>query len=484
MIFSSLVFLFIFLPLTLTGYFLINKVLRNIFLLLASLFFYAWGETAYVLIMLGSIFFNYTFGNFVNKSFWGATQAVMPRVMLIVGIVGNLLLLIYFKYAGFLVENINVLLTVFSIEPIPVDDIHLPIGISFFTFQALSYLIDVYRGDAKPQKNLFNCALYISLFPQLIAGPIVRYHDIARQIASRVVDVEKFSLGTQRFIFGLAKKVLIANPMGEVADNIFLVPGDEITIGMAWLGIACYSLQIYFDFSGYSDMAIGLGRMFGFEFLENFRYPYIAQSVKEFWRRWHISLSSWFRDYVYFPLGGSRVSAIRTYFNLWVVFLLCGLWHGASWNFLIWGALHGAYLVIEKAGIHFVLLKFPRPFRHAYTLLLVMIAWVFFRAETLPAALQYLKIMSGGGDADGIVHYALYYLDQKTIFVFSIGCLVATPICRVIADYAVEYRIRTTSRSINSLIGCSYYLILFSLLFVTVSSLASGTYNPFIYFRF
>ncbi|MDH4319024.1 MAG: MBOAT family protein [Desulfobulbaceae bacterium] len=483
MVFSSLVFLFIFLPLTLTGYFLVNNALRNIFLLVASLFFYAWGETVYVSIMLCSIIFNYAWGHFVNRSFWGTTD-VMPRVMLVAGVVINSSLLIYFKYAGFLTENINILLTKFSIEPIQVDTIHLPIGISFFTFQSLSYLVDVYRGDNKPQNNFFNCALYISLFPQLIAGPIVRYHDIARQIVSRVVTVKQFSLGTQRFIFGLAKKILIANPMGELADTIFNVPIDDITIGMSWLGIGCYSLQIYYDFSGYSDMAIGLGRMFGFEFLENFKYPYIAQSVQEFWRRWHISLSSWFRDYIYFPLGGSRLSAMRTYINLFVVFLLCGLWHGASWNFLIWGALHGVYLVIEKAGVHRVLLKFPRLFRHVYTLLLVMIAWVFFRTDTLTSALQYLKVMSGRANADGVVYYALYYIDKKAIIIFSTGCLIATPICQIITDFVKKYRIRRESRLIDRLIGYSYYFILFSLLFVAVSSLASGTYNPFIYFRF
>ena len=353
MIFASSLFLFLFLPLTLTGYFLIRPnqpYLRNLFLLLMSLIFYAWGEPVYVFLMIGSIIMNYTTGVLLHLQRQKSPRIFTEKRILYICIVGNLGLLFYFKYANFFINNLNGILQNLSIPTISYSEIPLPIGICFFTFQAMSYVIDVYRKETDVQFNPINCALYVSLFPQLIAGPIVRYHDVAQQIVSRTVARSQFSSGIQRFIFGLAKKTMLANPLGEVADKIFAVPVHEVTTSMAWLGIICYTLQVYFDFSGYSDMAIGLGRLFGFEFLENFNYPYIAESMRDFWRRWHISLSTWFRDYLYIPLGGNRGSSLRTYLNLWTVFLLCGLWHGASWNFIIWGALHGASLVIERIG--------------------------------------------------------------------------------------------------------------------------------------
>ena len=294
--------------------------------------------------------------------------------------------MIVFKYADFLVGNLNALLGPLRLAPLSLPGIALPIGISFFTFQALSYVIDVYRREVPVQRNPFDLGLYIALFPQLIAGPIVRYHDVARQLVERVVTRQGFAYGVERFVVGLGKKVLIANTLAVQADLIFAIPADQLTAPVAWFGLVCYTLQIYFDFSGYSDMAIGLGYMFGFRFLENFSHPYVAQSITEFWRRWHISLSTWFRDYLYVPLGGNRGSALRTYRNLVLVFFLCGLWHGASWSFVVWGLLHGFLLVIERMGLGRLMARWPRALRHAWTLFFVMIAWVFFRADSLPQA--------------------------------------------------------------------------------------------------
>ncbi|MGB5708663.1 MAG: MBOAT family O-acyltransferase, partial [Arenicellales bacterium] len=345
MVFSSVLFLFLFLPVVLLLYWVIPNKWRNSFLLIVSLTFYAWGEGLFVGIMLLSIAMNYVFGLAIERG-----NARAGRLWVGIAVMANLALLGVFKYANFLVENINTLFSSTGIQLITIDQIHLPIGISFFTFQAMSYVIEVHRRVMPAQTNLLNLGLYIALFPQLIAGPIVRYHDIAAQLKTRFVNAGQVAYGIERFVIGLGKKVLIANPMGAVADEIFALPPDSITATVAWTAVACYSLQIYFDFSGYSDMAIGLGRMFGFKFLENFNYPYISQSIQEFWRRWHISLSNWFRDFLYLPLGGNRRGPGRTYFNLLIVFLLCGLWHGASWNFVVWGLLHGSFLVLERIG--------------------------------------------------------------------------------------------------------------------------------------
>jgi alginate O-acetyltransferase complex protein AlgI len=482
MIFASSLFLFLFLPLTLAAYFLLATRFRNAFLLAASLVFYAWGEPIYIFLMLASIVFNYGAGLLIHRQRHKPIRYLSEKTLLAAAITGNLGLLFYFKYINFLVENLNCALTAMGEASMQNPAIALPIGISFFTFQAMSYVIDVYRKHAAVERSLIRCGLYVALFPQLIAGPIVRYHDVARQIVSRTISSELFSSGIQRFIFGLAKKVLIANPLGEVADKIFSVPVAEITPGMAWLGIACYTLQIYFDFSGYSDMAIGLGRMFGFEFMENFHYPYISKSIREFWRRWHISLSSWFRDYLYIPLGGSRGSALRTYFNLWVVFFLCGLWHGASWNFAIWGLLHGVWLVLERLGLETYLSRLWQPLQHAYVLLLVMIGWVFFRAETLPQALQYLSSMAGFTEASGAQYYALFYLDLKTVLTLLIGFIAATPLPRRLAKH--WYHQYPQSMPWQIAIHSGYYGLLAALFGLAAAYLAAGTYNPFIYYRF
>jgi len=484
MVFASSLFLFLFLPLTLAGYFLIGTRWKNHFLLAMSLLFYAWGEPIYVLLMLVSIALNYATGILLHLQRQKPRPMLTEGRILAVSVSANIGLLLYFKYANFFLANLNVVLQFLSLPPILRPPVSLPIGISFFTFQAMSYVIDVYRRETDVQFNPVNCALYVALFPQLIAGPIVRYHDVAKQIISRTVTRHQFSSGIQRFVFGLSKKVLLANPLGDVADNIFAVPVHDVTTGMAWLGIACYTLQIYFDFSGYSDMAIGLGRMFGFEFLENFDFPYISQSIREFWRRWHISLSTWFRDYLYIPLGGSRVSPLRTYLNLWIVFFLCGLWHGANWNFIVWGALHGMYLVIERLGWQNSLEKLWRPLRHGYTLLLVIISWVFFRAETLSQAVHYLSSMAGLTQASGLRYYALFYCDPKTVLTLLIGCVFATPCAGTFARWAQQRVEQAEWRCGQGALDVAYYCLLMLLLGLSAAALAAGTYNPFIYYRF
>jgi alginate O-acetyltransferase complex protein AlgI len=492
MIFASPLFLFLFLPIALAGYFLIRVHqidLRNLFLLLISLIFYAWGEPVYVFLMVLSILMNYLAGMALHihrKKIQNEKKIefINENGILAIAIVSNLGLLFYFKYANFAIDNFNLLLQSLAFQPIRYDLVSLPLGISFFTFHSISYVIDIYRKKTPAQLNLVRCGLYMSLFPQLIAGPIVRYHDIAKQLVSRTVTKAQFSSGIQRFIFGLAKKTLLANPLGEVVDKIFAVPAGEVTTGMAWLGIACYTLQVYFDFSGYSDMAIGLGRFFGFEFLENFNYPYISQSMREFWQRWHISLSTWFRDYLYIPLGGNRGSIFRTYLNLWIVFLLCGLWHGASWNFAIWGALHGTALAIERIGWDRYLDRLWMPFRHIYTLLIVMIGWVFFRSESLGHATHYLASAIGLTVADGLKYSVFYYADLKIIATLSLGCLLATPFAAWLGTQLQTKIFSSRFIYLQPVLYAGHYVLLIGLFLLSVGSLAAGTYNPFIYYRF
>jgi alginate O-acetyltransferase complex protein AlgI len=457
--------------------------MKNLFLLTVSLIFYAWGEVFYVLIMLGSIGTNYLIGRLLGSY----SKAGQKKAILATGIVVNLGLLAYYKYANFVVENINSLIALSGTETIDWSPVHLPLGISFFTFQALSYLIDVYRGENKAQKNIVNVALYIALFPQLIAGPIVRYHDISKQIRERTLSLKLINGGAQRFIYGLAKKVLIANPLGLVADQIFAIDASQLTTELAWLGLLCYTLQIYFDFSGYSDMAIGLGRMLGFRFLENFNYPYISQSIKEFWRRWHISLSSWFRDYLYIPLGGNRNGTLHTFFNLLLVFSLCGLWHGASWTFLAWGLFHGSFLVIERSFLGKILAGMPVVARHVYTLLVVMAGWVFFRTESLSGALSFFKVLGGFSHGNNEIYYLEKYLNIKITLILAVGVLLATPAARLLNQRALE-RMRLQTASRITLAASTYasinLLILSSLLLACLMSIAANAYSPFIYFRF
>jgi alginate O-acetyltransferase complex protein AlgI len=365
--------------------------------------------------------------------------------------------------------------------------VHLPIGISFYTFQALSYVVDVYRGDARPQRNPFNLGLYISLFPQLIAGPIVRYRDVDDQLRARATTLPLFVSGVRRFALGLGKKVLLANSAAVVADRVFNLPPEHLTTGAAWTGAFAYALQIYFDFSGYSDMAIGLGRMFGFHFLENFNYPYIATSVREFWRRWHLSLSTWFRDYLYVPLGGNRGSPARTAFNLLLVFFLCGLWHGANWTFVVWGLYHGFFLMLERSAWGRWLDARPRPLQAAYTLLAVLIGWVFFRADSLPHALAYLAAMAGAARGDGIVLHAGMVWTTGFGLTAAVGTIASTPLWPVVARAWHAWRQTRRGQGLwlhEGLLATLDLVYVPALLIACAVRLASGTYNPFIYFRF
>lgn len=469
MLFPSEVFLFVFLPVVLGVYYLFlrkTKHLKNIFLLVASLFFYAWGEPRYVWLMVGVILFNWFLGILVDKT---RDQKVPVRILLTVMVLTNVGILGWYKYSEFVMLQVNRFLH----TEFPVPEVALPIGISFFTFQAMSYVIDVYRGHGRVQKNPLQVGLYISLFPQLIAGPIVRYETIADQIENRVENLADFNAGVTRFCIGLGKKVLIANNMALIADHAFgLIINNEFqaSVGMAWLGAIGYTLQIFFDFSGYSDMAIGLGQMFGFHFEENFKYPYISSTVSEFWRRWHISLQTWFRDYVYFPLGGSRVSKPRLVFNLFVVWALTGIWHGANWPFLAWGLFYFVLLTFEKLS---GLSKKNYWWGHIYTMIFVIIGWVIFRSTGMGAAILYIKAMFGIG-AKGFMDKAVWaYIAQNWIwFVFAlIGC---APIMPRIDNKLGKYK----AWNIVYAVGIVVIFV------VSVSFICNNAYNPFIYFNF
>ncbi len=484
LLFTEPAFLFLFLPLLLGLYFLGGRWWRNLILLAASLAFYAWGEKAYVVVMLGSIAFNYAMGLAIERAH---IRRQSTGLMLASAVAGNLLLLAAFKYTNFLVDNLNGLIASLGAAPLEVSKVHLPIGISFFTFQAMSYVIDVHRREVKANANPLEVALYIALFPQLIAGPIVRYKDVAAQILVRTVTREGFAYGIRRFVIGLGKKMVIANALALPADQIFAAPVEQLPFGVAWLGAVCYTLQIYFDFSGYSDMAIGLGHMFGFRFLENFNYPYISRSITEFWRRWHISLSTWFRDYLYIPLGGNRLRASMVYRNLLIVFFLCGLWHGAAWTFVIWGLFHGAFLVVERLGWSRVLDRLPTLARSLYVMLVVIVGWVFFRAETLGQAGSYLTAMAGLGHATGLEYHADMWLNNEVWLALVLGIVGATPIMpwAVVKVEALIERLPARRSGwlagvgeIAGLIFCGVVLLYCMMLS------AAGTYNPFIYFRF
>ena len=489
MLFTEPTFLFLFLPLLLGLYFIRGSrehaAYGNWLLLAASIIFYAKGGGAFTWLMLASIAFNYWMAIAVDAVH--GTPAASRRLAFAVTV--NLVVLGVFKYANFIADNVNALLQVAHVAPIAVPRVLLPIGISFFTFHAISYVIDVSRRDATAQKSPVHAALYLLLFPQLIAGPIIRYRDIADQLARRTVALDDFAYGVRRFVIGLAKKVLIANVVAGPADRIFAMPPAELSAAHAWLGIVCYTVQIYFDFSGYSDMAIGLGRMFGFRFPENFRWPYVATSVTAFWRRWHISLSTWFRDYLYIPLGGNRVSPARRYTNLVTVFFLCGLWHGASWNFVIWGLWHGSFLVIERLrhsrnqSPDHPITRLPNSgvlswpiWPHVYTLLVVMSGWVFFRAETLPGAIAFFRAMAGLTDAAPTVYTVAWYLTPELWLALVAGAIGSAPWVPALAariDHGKSWRVPLLNTA-----------VLMTLLVLSIMSMAARTYNPFIYFRF
>jgi len=477
MVFASPIFLFLFLPATLAAYFVVPRNWRNGVLLVASLVFYAWGEAPYLVLVLGSVVFNYAIGGAIAR----AQDPRVRRRWLVLGVTGNLTALAIFKYANFAVANVNTLAPVLAITPLAVASIPLPLGISFFTFHAISYVVDVYKRNAQAERNLPRFALYILLFPQLIAGPIIRWRDIAAQLPPRDQRVADISYGARRFVLGLGKKVLIANTLGRTADQIFALPAADLTTPLAWLGLVCYSLQIYFDFSGYSDMAIGLMRMFGFRILENFNYPYIARSIREFWRRWHISLSNWFRDYLYIPLGGNQRGERRAYANLVIVFLLCGLWHGASWPFVLWGAWHGAFLVAERAGVDRVLRRIGG-FAHVYALLAVMGGWVLFRCETLAHAAKYFAALAGFADGDSVRHPLPEFLDPLVLVTLCVATAFSTPLARRIGQWRDRVALRGGGIGTVALAADVAWLV--AVLLVASAFLAAGTYNPFIYFRF
>ena len=469
MLFPSEVFLFVFLPVVLVIYYGLlrkNVALKNIFLLFASLFFYAWGEPQYVFLMIATILFDWFYGILLDKV---RDKKIPARIIMFLMVATNLGILGYYKYSGFAVSQVNRFLhTEFAIP-----QVILPIGISFFTFQAMSYAIDVYRGHGKVQKNPLYVGLYVSLFPQLIAGPIVRYETVADQIENRVENWNDFTSGVTRFCVGLAKKVLISNNMAVVADAAFalIINNDfQASLGMAWLGAISYTLQIFFDFSGYSDMAIGLGKMFGFHFEENFNYPYISKTVSEFWRRWHMSLQTWFRDYVYFPLGGSRVSKPRLIFNLFVVWALTGIWHGANWTFIAWGLMYFVLLTFEKLT---GLTKKNYWWGHIYTMVFVIIGWVIFRAVNLGDAIIYIKAMFGI-NAKGFMDKAVFaYIAQNWVYyVFAlIGCAPIVPWM----DKKLEN---------NKVWQVIYAVGLVAAMVISVSFISNNAYNPFIYFNF
>ena len=468
MLFSSMTFVFMFLPIVCSIYLLARKDLQNYILLIASILFYAWGEPRYLAIMILTILVNYVGANYISRS-----RNTTHRLLLLwATVLVDLGFLFYFKYFNFVMENLN---AVFSMD-IKFIDVIMPIGISFYTFQAMSYVIDVYRNDVKAQKDVYKLALYITLFPQLVAGPIVKYHDVDEQISNRDVTFDKVAYGVKRFIIGLAKKMLLANTFGAVADKIFNQPVEAFDAITAWVGAIAYSLQLFYDFSGYSDMAIGLGAVFGFKFLENFNYPYISKSITEFWRRWHISLSTWFKEYLYIPLGGNRVSPIRNYFNLFIVFLATGFWHGASWNFIFWGLWHGMFIIFEKyTGWHKkeggFKLKF---FQHIYTIFVFVIGWVMFRADNMGYAWDYIKNMFGLIDDHKIMYQIPYYIDNLEIVAFVAGILCAMPLFKGILCF--RYRNKVMRFIVNV-----WLTILF---IISASAIAASTYNPFIYFRF
>ncbi|MBS6509987.1 MAG: MBOAT family protein [Paraclostridium bifermentans] len=468
MVFSSIVFLFTFLPITLILYYISPRKMKNIVLLLISLIFYAWGEPVYVFLMMFTTVFDYLIGLLINKY---RRNKIKSKQIFIVAVLVNLGILGFFKYYGFVIENIN---SVFSLN-IGYNQLPLPIGISFYTFQTLSYVIDVYLDKVKVQKSLISFGLYVTMFPQLVAGPIVRYTDIDYQLKHRTHSMNKFGEGVDRFIQGLSKKVLLANNIGMIFTSIQQYDASEISVLTAWLAIAAYTLQLYFDFSGYSDMAIGLGKMLGFDFIENFNYPYISKSVTEFWRRWHISLGSWFREYVYIPLGGNRCSTIFQLRNLCIVWFLTGLWHGADWNFILWGLYYGLILIIEKFLLKDILERMPSFIQHIYTMVLVMIGWTFFGIESIQKSLEYIKVMFFLNGNKIIDSTFIYYLHTNLILLIIL-ILCSTPIVNKVFKKIIQNgRMEGVTLAVT---------VQFVLLFLSIAYLVNETYNPFLYFRF
>ena len=477
LLFTEPAFLFVFLPVALGLYYISPRVLRNAVLAFLSLFFYSLGEQAFLPWFALSIGVNYFIGIAIDQSKVEARR----RLYLRVGIASDLLLLLIFKYSGFFVSEAQPVLSWIGFPAVHAPELALPLGISFFTFHKISYKMDVYRRVCAAKSSPIDLALYLLLFPQLIAGPIVRFKEMAGDLVRRRESVSHFMAGIQKFAIGFSKKMLIANPLGRTVDRIFADSAATATAALppetAWLGIVCYAGQIYFDFSGYSDMAIGLARMFGFVFPENFNYPYVARSMTEFRRRWHMSLSRWFRDYLYVPLGGNRISPARTYLNLGIVFLLCGFWHGAASRFIVWGALHGALLALERAGLGAALARWPRVFGHCYTLLAVLVTWVFFRANSLAEGMRYLQAMFAQGSLDRSTFGASIYWSEMFTPVIFFAILFSMPIRPwLVTTYSREYPVLAWQGA--------YALVLTSSFALSLALVASNAYNPFIYFRF
>ena len=498
MLFSSLLFIYLFLPFTLLFFYISKEKLQNLVLLVASLVFYAWGGPSLASVLVGSILINYFSGRMIGNS----KSKRVRKNWLILGLFLNLGLLVTFKYTHFFVDNINALTNLFGAHPVLLKKIILPLGISFFTFKAISYLISVYRGETEAQKNFIDLSLYISLFPQLIAGPISRYNDLAPQLkpGGRTLTFEKFASGINRFVLGLAKKTLIANTFAAVADQVFGTPYAQMNSPLAWLGIICFALQIYYDFSGYTDMAIGLGRMLGFTFVENFNFPYISKSLREFWKRWHISLSTWFRDYLFLPIAYStsrklpkeRYWGIRSDKLIYlagtaITFFLCGFWHGPTWNFIIWGMLHGIFLITEQAGFGKFLKKLHPSLQHLYLILFLLISWVFFRTDTFRDSITYIGIMFGA--SANPVNWPQFssFFNLELIVTGIIGILGCTTTFTKIANLRSSNRVFGE----NILSRITFYtgnignlLFIMILLFLVTVQMTAGTINPFIYFRF
>lgn len=468
MVFSSLIFIFIFLPLVLVSYYIAPKRLRNTIILLASLIFYAWGEPVYILLIMVSILINYIGALLIGKYI---SDKEKSKFIFITLLLIDISILFFFKYYGFAIESLGSILGL----NLQIKNIALPLGISFYTFQQVSYIADVYMQKTKPQRNLIDFAAYITMFPQLIAGPTVKYNDVYKQLDNRKESINKFGEGVQRFIVGLGKKVILANNIGLIWSQVKEIPLNDLSVVLSWIGIIAFTLQIYFDFSGYSDMAIGLAKMFGFDFLENFDYPYISKSITEFWRRWHMSLGGWFREYIYIPLGGNKKGALIQVRNLFIVWFATGLWHGASVNFIVWGLYFGTILFIEKLYLKNLLKRIPSIFSHIYTLLIVIIGWVIFDMNTLPSAIHYIKIMFGFGNNIFIDTMAKYILSNNFI-ILTLGLICSTKLIRNYIN-----KIKYTLKEKDVFLIASMNLII---LIISTAYLVGASYNPFLYFRF
>lgn len=468
MVFSSLIFIFLFLPAVILLYYVSPRSMKNFILLISSLIFYAWGEPVYIFLMIFSIIFNYFAGIAIYKF---SDSKNKQKTAFISAIIVNLGILCFFKYYGFIVTNLNMLFKV----NIPQHHLSLPVGISFYTFQTMSYIIDVYKGKVPAQKNIISFGTYIAMFPQLIAGPIVKYEDIQEQLNSRKETFEMFCEGSERFIIGLSKKVLLANNIALLWKSVKNTPFNELTILSSWLGIIAFTFQIYFDFSGYSDMAIGLGKMFGFNIMENFNYPYISKSATEFWRRWHISLGSWFKEYVYIPLGGNRKGMKRMYLNILIVWFLTGFWHGADWNFIFWGLYYAFFLIIEKTYLIKWFKNKPAFIAHLYTLIVVIVGWVFFEFTNMNAAFSFIGIMFGFGRHMLFDKKAVYLLYTNAILLIILS-ISSTPVLKNAAE-----NLKGKLKNVLSKVSPLCYLIL---LILCTAYIVNESYNPFLYFRF